>query len=245
MVYSAIENLNDNKKTTKSTANQQQIKSSSKATVLRPEHSSPHLIAHHISDFLPTIMSIGNKTEAAPQKDLGDEVIKMREQFIDQLSKANKNLLRLQNEFGKLHYMSMEFDGLVETFKESNKRPTAWNNNDLKKIKNSIDSMDERIRSIANEQHNLIAMLLKMDLRMKQQCKTDKLNFDAIALALVTVEEKLAQITEETKSTVTTEQFQQHIEIVLNAQSQQIQSTVVVAFILSMIVVYSLFPSAA
>lgn len=260
MVYSAIENLNDDTDTATPNVNQQQIKPYSRASALKTISSpssiklissdaignilSPDIISHDIAEILPGIMDIGDKNNAKhdPQKDLGDEVIEMRQQFMDQLNKANRNLLRLQHEFGKLHHMSVEFDGLVGSFKESNRHPNARDMIALQKVKDSMDLLDERVCGIASSQQDLVAMLLKMDLRIRQQYKADKLNYDSIDVMLATIDGKLAQIVEEQESTVKTEQIQRYIQSAMNAQSQQITLKVVIVFIVSMVFCCSLFP---
>lgn len=203
--------------------------------------ASANIVTGQIADLVPGIMATddGAGADRDAQKDLGDGMIKMREQFSDQLSKANRNLLRLQNEFGKLHHMSLEFDELVGSLTG----PHGYDVNDLNKIKDSMDSMDERVRGIASNQDNLTAMLMKMDLRMRQQQKADKLNFDSTAGALAKIDVLLARMVEANEPAAMAEKMQQHTDAALNAQTQQITTTIIVVVVLGIALCYTLFPT--
>lgn len=160
--------------------------------------------------------------------DTTDDMLKVRDQFFDQLHKANKNLLKLQNEFGKLHHMSLEFDGMVETLKTS-KHPGKMD--DLKKIKKSMDSMNKRMDAITSNQDEVAAMILKLDSRTKQQFEADKKNFELILPVLERMDTQLGQFAKD--EIVSNNAMKEDFENALSNQTNSILSSIVCACIIN------------
>lgn len=134
-----------------------------------------------LADLLPIQTQVGDKGEELPDCKEKDpvEATKIQRDFSLQLNKANKNLIRLQYEFGKLQNLSMELD---------------HNPIDFKDMQDSMETMNRRIDGIAKNQQEFVALLLKMSISAKKQDKADKLILDSLSTTLAKLDVQMEQI---------------------------------------------------
>lgn len=147
-----------------------------------------------VADLLPITMQAYNKGEELPdckENDTGG-ASKIRRDFSQQLYKANKNLVRLQHEFGKLQNLSLEFDEMVD---DNRKRKTDHSAVELKGVQDSLEAVNRRIDDIAINQQEFATVLLKMEVYAKKQNKADRLILDSLSTTLAKLDAQMEQAT--------------------------------------------------
>lgn len=115
---------------------------------------------------------------------LNQHLVKLRKQFTNMHGIANKKMLELQSELGKMQHMSHEFDVLAE-FLSSEEKLSIFEQN-LDRLQKTVHLTEEKLHEI-NENNQ------KMGSMISQINDTAKLQHDSNQTAISKIEEQLAR----------------------------------------------------